>query len=157
MAWDEEQWEWSRLPGGPRGFKAGAVSNVDRPEVRHWRPQQQDQRMSRMDKARKGQVQAVETGRSPLEVILDVMRNGKQGYTLDQIECAKAALPYLHARLANTTVTHRDDFSGLDGDELRALLALAERLEREEAAAEAGEGTGDLGSDEPPPEVSSVH
>jgi len=157
MAWDEEQFTWKRLPGGPRGFHAGAPSIPNRPEVRHWRPFEPDQRMNRMDKARKGQVQAVETGKSPLEVILDVMRNGKQGYTLDQIECAKAALPYLHARLANTTVTHKDAFSDLDGDELRSLLQLARELERQEAAAEAGTGAGEMGAGEPPPDLSSVH
>ena len=154
MAWDEEQFTWKRLPGGPRGFHCVAQCTDD------WRSRKAHyvgQRMSKMDKARKGQVQAVETGKSPLEVILDVMRNGKQGYTLDQIECAKAALPYLHARLANTVVTHKDAFSDLDGVELRSLLQLARELERQEAAAEAGTGTGEVGAGEPPPDLSSVH
>ena len=94
MPSDEEN-EWSRLPGAPRGFRSYSASIPSHPEPRRWWQQTQDQRMSQADKARKGQVQAIETGKSPLDVILDVMRNGKQGYTLDQIECAKAALPYL--------------------------------------------------------------
>lgn len=152
MPWDEEQFAWKRLPGGPRGFR-----EVAHFEGKRARSIQADMRMSLVDKARKGQVQAIETGKSPLDVILDVMRNGKQGYTHDQLECAKAALPYLHARLANTTVTHKDAFSDLDGDELRSLLELARELERQEAAAAAGAGAGEVGSDEPPDEVSSIH
>lgn len=152
MPSDEEN-TWSRLPGAPRGFRTYAVSSPNHPEARHWRPHQQDQRMSTMDKARKGQVQAVETGKSPLDVILDVMRNGKQGYTLDQIECAKAALPYLHARLANTTVTHKDALSDVTDEQLSALLSLAEWVEREEAAG----GDSAAGEGQPAEDVSSVH
>lgn len=57
------------------------------------------QRMSKRDLARKGQVLAVETGQSPLEMVLGHAR-GTATLPSSQLQAAIAALPYCHPRLA---------------------------------------------------------
>lgn len=77
-------------------------------------------------RAQFGVKNAVSKGILPLDVILSVMR-GEATYTPQQYEAARDAAPYLHARLSSAVVTHRDAIDELGVDELRHLLALAER------------------------------
>jgi hypothetical protein len=64
----------------------------------------------------------------PIEVVITVMRKAwdEKDYTT-ATEMAAIALPYTTPRLAATTITHRDALDDLNVDELRALLAFAER------------------------------
>ena len=50
-------------------------------------------------------VQAVQNGETPLEYMLRVMRDGAQEYPRRD-DMAKAAAPYVHARLATAEVKH---------------------------------------------------
>ena len=71
--------------------------------------------------------QAAQNGETPLEYMLRVMRDQTQEYPRRD-EMAKAAAPYVHARLnatdLKTTITHED----VPADELRAQI-LAEMAE----------------------------
>lgn len=81
------------------------------------------------------------SGKMPLDIVLSVMRGSKEaeGITDQQYKAAVDALPYVHARLASTTVTHRDALDDLSVSDLRSLLASAERA----AWALGGEDTGE--------------
>lgn len=57
------------------------------------------------DEARK---KALEAGLSPLEYLLGVMRNPMQD-DARRLDAAKAAAPYVHARLANVAHTGEDN------------------------------------------------
>ena len=54
------------------------------------------------DEARK---QALETGQSPLDFLLETMRNGGAEFK-DRLDAAKAAAPYVHAKLATVDMKH---------------------------------------------------
>lgn len=56
------------------------------------------------------QAEIAETGLTPLEYLLSVLRDEKEERAI-RIEAAKAAAPYIHPRLQNTTVKIPD---GLD-------------------------------------------
>jgi hypothetical protein len=73
-------------------------------------------------------IEMASSGVQPIEVVITVMRNAwaeKDYKTATQM--AEVALPYTTPRLASTVVTHRDALDDLNVDELRALLAFAER------------------------------
>lgn len=65
---------------------------------------------------------AAESGVTPLEFMLDVMRNEEQPFAT-RFDAAKAAAPYMHARLASVdqTVTHKQDASDYSRAELLAI------------------------------------
>src|ERR1700677_4089114 len=82
----------------------------------------------RIIRAQEGLAEACATGKMPLEVVLAVMRGGDAAKEITdrQYHAAVDALPYVHARLASTVVTHRDALDDLNADQLRTLLAAAE-------------------------------
>jgi len=88
---------------------------------------------------------AKRSGQMPLDIVLSVMRGGPDAeqVTERQYHAAVDALPYVHARLASTTVTHRDALDELSVDDLRSLLATAERL----SWLTGGEDTGEISSE----------
>lgn len=65
---------------------------------------------------------AAETGILPLEFMLNVMRDEEQDFST-RFDAAKAAAPYVHARLASVdqTVTHKNDASEYNRAELLAI------------------------------------
>lgn len=67
-------------------------------------------------------------GLTPLKVMLEDMERKYRAGDLEAAATrAETCAPYIHARLASTTVTHRDAIDELSLDELRSLLAAAER------------------------------
>jgi hypothetical protein len=83
----------------------------------------------RIIRAQEGLAAARATGKMPLEIVLTVMRGGPEAedVTERQYRAAVDAMPYVHARLASAVVTHRDGLDDLNVDDLRSLLAAAER------------------------------
>ena len=75
-------------------------------------------------------------GLLPLDYMLKVLRNEEET-PANRMDAAKAAAPYVHARLnsVESTVTHKHDVAELDANEIDQLLA------RELAAREAEEAT----------------
>lgn len=68
------------------------------------------------------------TGKTPLAIMLeDMARKYEAGDFEGAANRAESCAPYVHARLASTTVTHRDALDDLSVDELKQLLAHAER------------------------------
>lgn len=61
-------------------------------------------------------------GMTPLEFMLDVLRNEENEFDV-RMDAAKAAAPYVHARLASVdqTVTHKQDASDYSRAELLAI------------------------------------
>lgn len=78
---------------------------------------------------------AIENDVTPLEVMLNIMRDPEADASM-RFEAAKAAAPYVHARLSqvDSTVTHKHDIDEYDRAE---LLAIARRG-RTRASAEDG-------------------
>jgi hypothetical protein len=76
-------------------------------------------------RARAGIAAALETGILPLDLMLTIMRGGPaaEAITERQYEAAVAAAPYIHPRLASSTVnaTVRRSLSDFSDDELAAL------------------------------------
>ena len=70
------------------------------------------------------------SGRTPLDVIIQVMDGGDNGRKISdrQFAAACAAAPFVHPKLAATVVTHRDALSSMTDDQLTILLAAAERV-----------------------------
>ena len=70
---------------------------------------------------------AASEGITPLEVMLKAMRQHVDAGDLGAAaEIAKDAAPYIHPRLANSVVTHKDAFAELTLEQLSALAALAD-------------------------------
>ena len=55
--------------------------------------------------------QALATGISPLDYMLDLLRNTELAWQ-DRFEAAKAAAPYVHAKLSSTENSTKLDLSG---------------------------------------------
>lgn len=67
-------------------------------------------------------------GKTPLQVMLeDMQKKYEAGDLTAAADRAESCAPYVHARLASTVVTHRDALDDLNVDELKRLLAHAER------------------------------
>ena len=77
--------------------------------------------------AAEGLSRAMADGVSPLEVLLTVMRGGPkaEGITDRQFAAAKEAAPYVHPKLAATTLdaTFRRDPSNMTDEELAAVAS----------------------------------
>jgi len=84
--------------------------------------------LEREARARAGVAAALTTGVLPLDVILVVMRGGPEAEAITerQYEAACAAAPYLHPRLASTTLdaTLRTDPDVLTDAQLAAIAGL---------------------------------
>lgn len=67
---------------------------------------------------------AAESGILPLEFMLNVMRDEEQDFAT-RFDAAKAAAPYVHARLASVdqTVTHKHDTTEFSTAELAAIAS----------------------------------
>ncbi|MDO9712366.1 hypothetical protein [Paracraurococcus lichenis] len=97
--------------------------------------------LEREARARAGLTEALTGGPMPLDVILTVMRGGEAAAQISerQYDAAVAAAPYLHPRLASTTVdaTVRRSLSDFTDEELAALAGAADG---EDGAGEAPSG-----------------
>ena len=51
------------------------------------------------------EAEIAKSGKTPLQFLIDRMRNTK-AKMVERIECAKAAAPYVHPKLATTTMQH---------------------------------------------------
>ena len=72
--------------------------------------------------ARRRAIQALQEGTTPLEYLLEVMRDEHRGAD-DRMEAAKAAAPYCHPKLAATVVEKRKGrgASSLDTEDLERI------------------------------------
>ena len=55
----------------------------------------------------KREAEIAKSGKTPLQFLIDRMRNAKAAMT-ERIECAKAAAPYVHPRLQATEIRNPD-------------------------------------------------
>lgn len=87
-------------------------------------------------------IKVATSGVAPIEVIVSRMRHAWEVEDYETAsKMAEIALPYTTPRLAAATITHRDALDDLTIDQLRTLLAAAERAARTlggEVAGEAG-------------------
>jgi hypothetical protein len=98
----------SKSPGRPRGVKETKPRNTA---------------------ARKLAALAAARGIAPLDVMLMDMRAKLEAGDLSgAADRAESCAPYVHPRLASTTLTHKDPIEELTMEQLDALLALAEQV-----------------------------
>lgn len=55
------------------------------------------------------------TGQTPLEALLEIMRDPRRPVAL-RVDCARAAAPYVHPRMAAVTLGHDDPVAIIDPD-----------------------------------------
>jgi hypothetical protein len=92
-----------------------------------------NKRQTALKRAAEVDVQATLSGDTPLEFMLNIMRDPKQDVAM-RADMAKAAAPYVHPRLATTDVTHHkpDTDQNKSAEQLRAEL-VAEMVELRKA------------------------
>lgn len=94
------------------------------------RPRGSKDKVKRFSAAAKQAVEAIARakGLTPLQVMMEDMQEKYDRGDLDAAATrAESCAPYVHSRLASTTITHRDALDDLNVNELRNLLAAAER------------------------------
>jgi len=110
------------------------------------RPRGAKDKVKRTTAASKQAIEAIAVvrGLTPLRVMLEDMETKYHAGDLSGAATrAETCAPYVHARLASATITHRDALDDLSVDDLRNLLASAERA----AWVIGGEDTGEISSE----------